>query len=90
MPPHFRLTAPSVDSASVETLRPDGSRQLFRMVDRGGYWESRDEIPEPHGFRITISLEKAGKSSASSRLHEFAEHSPVARGQDTIMAMTTG
>jgi cation diffusion facilitator family transporter len=45
VPPVFRLRSerggplPST-SVTVETVRPDGSRQMFAMADRGGYLES--------------------------------------------------
>ena len=37
-------------AVKIETVRPDGARQLFTMADRGGYLESIEEIPEPHAF----------------------------------------
>src|ERR1017187_7218207 len=48
-PPRFRLRAVAgaaldVQASSIETLRSDGTRQLFAMTDRGGFLESRDEI----------------------------------------------
>ena len=60
VPPRFRLTVPHADAVSVETLREDGSRQLFVCMDRDTYWESIDEIPEPHGFEVMVALEHAG------------------------------
>jgi cation diffusion facilitator family transporter len=62
VPPRFRLSAetgpaPSAQRTSVETLRPDGTRQRFAMVDRGGYLESVDDIPEPHAFAATVRLD---------------------------------
>lgn len=55
VPPRFRLHAdggalPAVDQVSIETERPQGSRQSFGFVARSGYLESEDEIPEPHEF----------------------------------------
>jgi cation diffusion facilitator family transporter len=54
VPPRFRLVAaggaPLPSEVSVETIRPDGARQRFSFADRGGYLESRDDIPEPHAF----------------------------------------
>src|ERR1700688_2509573 len=55
VPPRFRLhveTGPALTAAatSVETVRADGTRQLFAMEDQGGYLESFQEIPEPHAF----------------------------------------
>jgi cation diffusion facilitator family transporter len=62
VPPRFRLeakTGPAVmaQSVSVETVRPDGTRQLFAMEHQGGYLESVDEIPEPHAFSATVRLD---------------------------------
>ena len=61
VPPRFRLrveTGPAVSAqgASVETVRPDGTRQLFAVTDRGDYLESIDEIPEPHAFTAHVRL----------------------------------
>ena len=78
VPPRFRLTLsvrPSI--ASVETIREDGSRQLFDMSERGAYYESIEEIPEPHQFMalvrigggepVTISFEEHDHDHASHR-----------------------
>ena len=45
------------DSAQIETLRADGSRQTFALQLKDGYLESVDAIPEPHEFiaRVRIS-----------------------------------
>ncbi|QKC86467.1 CDF family Co(II)/Ni(II) efflux transporter DmeF [Mesorhizobium sp. NZP2077] len=61
VPPRFRLhaeTGPELtaEAAWVETIRPDGARQLFVMKDQGGYLESVDEIPEPHAFAAHVWL----------------------------------
>ena len=61
VPPRFRLSAVSgfaldAKASSIETARPDGTRQLFAMADRGGFLESYDEIPEPHAFTATVRL----------------------------------
>jgi cation diffusion facilitator family transporter len=62
VPPRFRLRFSEPGSASgtgvlgVETIRPDGQRQLFRFEDRGDYWESTEEIPEPHAFKALVRL----------------------------------
>ncbi len=72
MAPRFRLTVPRVDAVSVETLREDGSRQLFACTSRGAYWESVDEIPEPHDFEVMVSLELGGHIDRYETL--FTEH----------------
>ncbi len=61
VPPRFRLrveTGPALVSqtTSIETLRPDGSRQSFTMRPRDGYLESVDEIPEPHAFTAYVRI----------------------------------
>jgi cation diffusion facilitator family transporter len=61
VPPHFRLhveTGPALkeQATSVETVRSDGTRQLFAMKDQGGYLESDEEIPEPHAFTAIVRI----------------------------------
>jgi cation diffusion facilitator family transporter len=61
VPPRFRLRAEfasplPASAASIETLRPDGARQWFRLVDRGFYLESAEEIPEPHAFNVNVKI----------------------------------
>ncbi len=61
VPPRFRLrgesSAPLSSAAvAIETVRPRGGRQSFPMVDRGGYLESIDEIPEPHEFDVGVTV----------------------------------
>ncbi len=73
VPPVFRLRredgAPlSPASVTVETVRPDGARQVFAMADRGAYFESAEDIPEPHAF--TASVKVAGAAYAVA----FSEH----------------
>lgn len=61
VPPRWRIRTerghgwPAGD-VTIVTERPDGSRQGFTFVDRGGYLESADEIPEPHEFMARVSL----------------------------------
>jgi cation diffusion facilitator family transporter len=59
--PHFRLRAESgraltASAASIETVRPDGARQVFMFADRGGFLESIDGIPEPHAFAANVAI----------------------------------
>jgi cation diffusion facilitator family transporter len=73
VPPRFRLRAESgpaltAQAASVETIRPDGARQMFAFVERGNFLESVDEIPEPHAFTAQVRL------GAENYLVPFAEH----------------
>ena len=84
VPPRFRLrseSAKALASADVETLRGDGSRQRFAMVNRGGYLESVEEIPEPHEF--TVRLTTAGETY--SAVFEEHQHAPDSMHRDHNM-----
>jgi hypothetical protein len=72
VPPRFRLTGAHADAIRVETLRPDGTRQLFLFANHGTYWESLEQIPEPHGFDVTVTVEHGGHAHAYET--QFAEH----------------
>jgi len=77
VPPRFRVRADlgvllGVSDVSIETIRPDGSRQLFTFEDRDGFLESRDEIPEPHAFLAKVRLVQQGQQH--ERELEFEEH----------------
>jgi cation diffusion facilitator family transporter len=77
VPPRFRVRAdagglPAASDVTIETIRPDGGRQLFAFEDRGGYLESRDEIPEPHAFLAKFRLVREGQHHDHDL--EFEEH----------------
>jgi cation diffusion facilitator family transporter len=88
-PPRFRLTfvaQPAADSVrpvgletprplGLETQRPDGTRQSFSFVNRGAYWESKEEIPEPHAFKVTLQLaDGRHEVTFEEHAHEHAVH----------------
>jgi cation diffusion facilitator family transporter len=82
VPPRFRVTAetgvlPAASDVTIETVRPDGSRQLFLFEDQGGYLESRDEIPEPHAFLAKIRLMQAGQQHERELEFEEHDHAPA-------------
>jgi cation diffusion facilitator family transporter len=84
VPPRFRLrieTGPTLtaQAASVETVRPDGTRQLFEMKDRGGYLESIEEIPEPHAFTAHVRMSRQDYSVV------FEEHARGSVDRDNNM-----
>jgi nickel/cobalt transporter (NicO) family protein len=61
VPPRWRLHIESghpwhAHQVSLETERPDGSRQTFSFVEKNGYLESVEEIPEPHEFMARVKL----------------------------------
>jgi cation diffusion facilitator family transporter len=78
-PPVFRLQAetddcPDAGTVSLETLRRDGSRQVFAMEEKGGYLQSVGEIPEPHEF--TAEIRVLGRTYSVA----FEEHGAHAHG----------
>jgi nickel/cobalt exporter len=63
VPPRFRLYSESkhchiwtADQVRLETERGNGSRQTFSFVQRDGFVESEQEIPEPHEFVARLCL----------------------------------
>ena len=61
VPPCWRVQFQSGErfaagEVKVETIRPDGSRQTFHFLGNGDFLLSRDEIPEPHEFKVRVSL----------------------------------
>jgi cation diffusion facilitator family transporter len=61
VPPRFRLraeTGPALaaQQCSVETVRPDGTRQHFDLAAQDGYLESVEEVPEPHAFVARVRV----------------------------------
>lgn len=65
VPPRFRLSTEkghtwAADDAEIVTTRPEGTRQTFRFVQRDGFLESSEEVPEPHAFEARLSLGHAG------------------------------
>lgn len=79
VPPRWRIssptgnTLPDAEHLRVETLRPGNIRQAFSFADRGGFLESRQEIPEPHAFVATLRL---SRSDGGQETHDltFEEH----------------
>jgi cation diffusion facilitator family transporter len=59
--PAFRLRTESgralmADAALIETIRPDGARQLFSFANHGEFLQSIENIPEPHAFIANLRL----------------------------------
>jgi cation diffusion facilitator family transporter len=86
VPPRFRLRAESgaalsASAVSLETVRPDGARQVFAFADRGDFVESIDEIPEPHAFTANVTINGEGREV----LFEEHEHAHGAAARDNNM-----
>jgi len=62
VPPVFQLRAPvgkrlpAAAEVTIETVRPDGSRQIFHFTGKKDFLESTTDIPEPHEFDATLTL----------------------------------
>ncbi|HEY2595674.1 MAG TPA: CDF family Co(II)/Ni(II) efflux transporter DmeF, partial [Chloroflexota bacterium] len=83
-PPHFRIrrvdgAALAAGDVTVETVRPDGTRQLFRLEARNGVVASVEDIPEPHAFTARLSVR--GETHALV----FSEHEHSAHDRDNNM-----
>jgi cation diffusion facilitator family transporter len=89
VPPRFRLRAATGSAltaqASIETMRSDGTRQLFAMGNKGGYLESIDEIPEPHAFTATVRIDEQNYPVVFEE-HEHA-HGSAARDNNMRAAV---
>ena len=78
VPPVFRLQREQGSVAptgiTIETIRAGGDRQAFTLVDRGGWLESAEAIPEPHVFTVHLSAGGTGYDLP------FTEHEHEAHG----------
>jgi len=86
VPPRFRLRASagvplSASLVSIETVRPNGERQIFRFADQGEGLESIEEIPEPHAFTATVRI----GSEARDVLFEEHDHAQEGAHRDNNM-----
>jgi cation diffusion facilitator family transporter len=74
-PPHFRVRVDgdTPSKLTIQTMRPDGRSQQFQFVDRGAYWESLNEVPEPHEFQAAVRVEGA-TGQAQDHTLAFEEH----------------
>ena len=62
VPPVFRIKAPgshrlpAARDVTLETVRPDGTRQVFQFAAKENFLESTSDIPEPHEFDATVTV----------------------------------
>ena len=90
-PPVFRLRPsggilPSPDTVTIETVRPNGSRQLFALADRGAYLESVTDIPEPHAFTAHVQI-GSERYPVSFEEHEGHNHGAAHRDNNMRAAI---
>lgn len=70
MNPRFRLyfynkegkstALPPANELALETLRPDGQKQLFAFKAEHDYLEATTELPEPHEFSVALLVNQLG------------------------------
>lgn len=62
----------SHQTVTLETIRPDQSRQHFKFIHHGNYLEATEHLPEPHEFQAVLEL-KHGDHSHTFKV-QFVEH----------------
>jgi cation diffusion facilitator family transporter len=87
VPPVFRIRPATEGSrldasaVSVTTVRPDGTQQGFALADRGGYLESKQDIPEPHAFKAIVRMPD-GEHEVEFEEHEHGHDAHEAATRD--------
>ena len=93
VPPHFRLyyydeknqpiLPPAGQTVTLETNRPDRTRQIFQFVARENFLQSTADIPEPHEFQVALKISRGGGEPVEHHA-EFVEdhHHHPAPGTD--------
>lgn len=99
VPPRWRVRSETgqrwkAGDVTVVTERAGAVRQVFAFVDRSGYLESVQEIPEPHEFEVRISLGHDGhthnydvsfvEGEGHDHLHERAHGLQVVQGGESM------
>lgn len=87
VPPRWRIRAedgalPAAEHVTVETLRPDGSRQMFGFADRGEFLESIGEIPEPHAFSAKLQVRHGSEQEMHVLAFEEHDHDHMNLGDE--------
>ena len=90
VPPCWRVRSPdhqlpAAGDVTLETTRPDGTRQRFAFVQREGYLQSTSDIPEPHAFFARLRVvdgERTSGFEVEFDKHEHAETAGLAIGTE--------
>ena len=65
VPPRWRLTnlrgVTGAEDVTLTTERTDGRQQVFLFVQKDGYLESLEQVPEPHEFMARLALTHGGR-----------------------------
>jgi cation diffusion facilitator family transporter len=84
VPPRFRLCAHDparlpATATTIETVRPDGARQLFALRRQDDFLESVDEVAEPHAFTAIVRM---GSGPAYAVLFAEQQHGHAGAHRD--------
>jgi len=81
VPPRFRLyfrdrngnpvAPPAANTVTLETIRQEKKRQLFRFKRHGACLEATTELPEPHEFKAVLKLRRGNRTE--KRETQFVE-----------------
>jgi nickel/cobalt exporter len=93
VPPRWRVRAEGgrvwhPQEIMLTTERPDGSRQGFSFVERSGFLESTEEIPEPHEFVVGLGVGRDGRFDDYSL--SFAETHGHAHAPEGLVLGSSG
>jgi hypothetical protein len=86
IPPRFRLSGVTADTVTVQTSREGDERQDFSFANRGSYWESIQQIPEPHQFVVSIMINHGGHVHRYETQFIEHDHGHHEHGHDHEMA----
>jgi hypothetical protein len=86
IPPRFRLSGVTADTVTVQTSREGDERQDFSFANRGTYWESIQQIPEPHQFAVSIIINHGGHADRYETQFTEHDHDHHEHGHDHEMA----
>jgi hypothetical protein len=82
VPPRFRLSGVTADAVTVQTHREDDERQDFMFANHGAYWESVEEIPEPHQFAVSLIIDHNGDAHRYETRFTEPDHGHHEHGHD--------
>jgi nickel/cobalt exporter len=87
VPPRWRLRLKDRQTIlpgdiSLETLRADGTRQVFAFARQSDYLESIDEIPEQHAFEARLSINGTNTDSYFTVFEEERGHGHLNLGDE--------
>lgn len=77
VPPRWRIRSangdlPRADDVHLTTVRSDGTEQSFGFVAKSDFLESVEEIPEPHAFKIHLSMRGQGTVETMFEEHDHS------------------